>query len=524
MNNSTEIESVGASGIALDTGVDSECDVQSMLAANMASKWWRLNNLYWIIDKQGQRCKFRCNRAQTWLYNRHWFLNIVLKARQLGFTTFICLWILDEALFHRDIEAGVIAHTKDDATKIFRRKFKYPYDNLPDWIRAARPLVIESKTELSFNNGSIISVGTSMRSGTLNFLLVTELAKIAAKYPDKAREIKTGSLETIATGQMAWIESTAEGSAGMFYEYCQTAEKQALGGTPLTPLDYRFFFFPWYMNPEYQLDPDSVVIPDTLKAYFEKISAENSVKISPAQRAWFTKKKERLGDDMKREYPSNSKESFEESIEGAYFKTQFRAIYKEGRICSVPVQDGVLVHTWWDIGMDDATAIWFVQLVGREVHCVDYLEHSGEGVAYYKRKMDERGYLYGQHLAPHDIKVREWGAGQGRLKSAEDAGLFLEMVPKCQNKMDSIESARTMLSICWFDEEKCAEGIKHLENYRKEWDEKRQCYRTVPLHDEHSNGADAFQTGAWGRSLILGGSKAKAVDLDAQGGSFGGLV
>lgn len=499
-------------------------DDYDILRDNLRSKEWRLNNLYWIIDKTGQRVKFRTNVAQVWLFKNLWFMNLILKARQLGFTTFICIWMLDECLFHQDLEAGIIAHTREDASKIFRRKIKYPYDNLPDWLKDALPLSTKSQTELSFGNGSTISVGTSMRSGTLNFLLVSEFGKICARFPEKAREIASGSLETIASGQMAFIESTAEGASGLFYEYCQIAEKLTQTGKPLTKMDYRFFFFPWFMNPEYQMDPGTVLISSTMMDYFSKIEAETGKTITMPQRAWYVKKHERLGIDMKREYPSTPQEAFEQSIEGTYFANEFRAIYNEKRITSVPVQTGALVHTWWDLGMDDATAIWFIQVIGREIHIVDFYEASGEGLPHYKGVLNGKGYLYGKHLAPHDIRVRELGTGQSRIDAALALGIRFEIVPRVENKIDAIEAARRMLSLCWFDEVKCADGITHLEQYRKEWDEHHQRYKSQPLHDEHSDGADAFLTGAWGQSLFYISNRVMAATTDDDSKGFGGHV
>ena len=147
--------------------------LKAEIKANFTNKWWRLNNLYWIIDKKGQRVLFRCNREQTKLYDEMWFLNIILKARQFGGTTFVDLYFLDGCLFNDNVEAGIIAHNKEDAKKIFRRKVKYPYDNLPDWLKTEKRLITDSQTELAINNGSIIYVGTSMRSGTLQYLQIS---------------------------------------------------------------------------------------------------------------------------------------------------------------------------------------------------------------------------------------------------------------------------------------------------------------------------------------------------------------
>ncbi len=129
------------------------------LARNLADKWWRLNNLYYIIDKKGRKVLFHLNRAQRWLYNGMWYMNLILKSRQHGFTTFIAIFILDECLFNDNKEGGIIAHNLDDAKKIFRRKIKYPYDNLPDFIKRNRTLKTDSASEMFFRENNCFCDG-----------------------------------------------------------------------------------------------------------------------------------------------------------------------------------------------------------------------------------------------------------------------------------------------------------------------------------------------------------------------------
>ena len=133
------------------------------------------------------------NWAQEDLFREMHFMNVVLKARQLGFTTFIDLFMLDQCLFNSNVRAGIIAHNRDDAKIIFRDKIKYPYDNLPDVLRARISAESDTAQELLFSNNSSIRVGTSLRSGTLQLLHVSEYGKLCAKYPEKAREVRTGA-------------------------------------------------------------------------------------------------------------------------------------------------------------------------------------------------------------------------------------------------------------------------------------------------------------------------------------------
>jgi len=466
---------------------------KEQLEQTLGDQWWRLNNLYYIIDKEGNKVKFKPNIVQTLFYKNIWFRNIILKARQFGFTTFICILWLDICLFNENVRAGIIAHNQEDAKKFFRDKIKFAYDNLPEHIKEARPAKRDAANELLFEStNSSIYVASSMRSGTINYLHVSEFGKIAAKYPDKAKEIVTGAFEAVSTGNFIIIESTAEGRSGYFFEYCQDAQSLKEIGAKLTALDFRFHFFPWYDNSEYQLEGNVIIFPH-LSEYFKELEAKG-IELSDAQKAWYVKKHGTLGDDMKREYPSTPEEAFFASIQGAYFKTEMQNIRKDKRITNVSYDRTFPVDTYWDLGVNDVNAIWFAQTVGKEIRVIDYYENSGEGMGHYFEKMKEKGYRYGKHYAPHDIEVREYTSGVSRKDTAREMGIEFETIPRVSAKEDSIEAARITLNICVFDEERCHDGIVHLESYRKKWDERLGTYRKEPLHDEHSNGADAFQT------------------------------
>ncbi|WP_269715778.1 hypothetical protein [Caulobacter sp. NIBR2454] len=465
-------------------------------ADNLKDQLWRLNNLYWITNKRGEKIRFTLNEAQASLLRDQHYLNIILKARQLGFTTFIQIYILDICVFYPDTRAGVIAHTRDDAEAIFRDKIKFAYDNLPAAIRAKVPIEKSNTTTLELANNSLIRVGTSLRSGTFQYLHVSEFGKICARYPEKAREIVTGALNAIEAGQMAWIESTAEGQEGRFYELVEEAQSKARLGTTLTPLDWKFHFYAWWEEPTYTMDPRGVAIPPKLDRYFRELEPEIGVRLTPGQKAWYAKKAEVQKDDMKREFPSTPKEAFEASVEGAYYGAQMAAAETEGRIGRVPYEPTLRVETWWDLGMSDAMSIWFVQRFRREIRVIDYYEASGEGLAHYAKHLSEKPYTYSRHIGPHDSRVRELGTGVSRVETAESLGVRpWEVAPKL-DVADGIDAVRNLLARCWFDAEKCADGIKALKNYRKEWDEHRGVWLSRPRHDWASHGADAFRTGS----------------------------
>lgn len=189
--------------------------------------------------------------------------------------------------------------------------------------------------------------------------------------------------------------------------------------------------------------------------------------------------------------------SFEVPIQGAYYAKQLMQADTDGRISNVPYDTAVEVNTAWDLGIDDAMSIWLYQLCGREIHIIDYLEGSGEGLAYYIKILKEKPYVYGTHYAPHDIKVRELGTGKSRLETAKNLGIEFE-VARMLPINDGIEAVRNILSRCWFDSSKCEKGLSALRSYHKEWDELHQVFRLKPTHDWSSHGADSFRTLAVG--------------------------
>lgn len=219
----------------------------------LCDKRWRLENLYWITDKSGNEVKFNLNWAQEELYHNMWYKVIILKARQLGITTYFTINYLDDCFWYKNVAAGIVTHRREDSEEIFKKKVKFAYDRMPSWTRAFNQAKNDRAGELVFTNGSSYRVSTGFRSGTYSRLLISEYGKICAKSPDTATEILTGTLNTVAEDQIIVIESTAEGRSGHYYEMCKTAFAKKEAGKKLTKMDYRPFFFPWYQENSYRL-------------------------------------------------------------------------------------------------------------------------------------------------------------------------------------------------------------------------------------------------------------------------------
>lgn len=190
--------------------------------------------------------------------------------------------------------------------------------------------------------------------------------------------------------------------------------------------------------------------------------------------------------------------SFDAPVEGAYYENEFNWLYKQEpkRLAAIPHEPKLPVHTAWDIGSDDDTAIIFFQQYGQEIRIIDCLSDNNQSVAYYWRKLQERanseGYNYGMHLAPHDIKVTEWGTGKTRFETARELGLKFKILPRL-DVQDGIDATRMILKKCWFDQVKCESLIDALVHYHKEKDEKKQRWANKPFHDWSSHFADAMR-------------------------------
>ena len=490
---------------------------ETELAECLADPMWRVcsGQLYKIMTKDDALADgtsvmpFLPNRAQRRFIKRLWFRNIILKARQLGFTTLIAILWLDHALFNENQRCGIVAHEREVAEEIFRDKVRFAYDNLPDALRAAMPLKQASATTLLFaHNNSSIKVAISVRGGTIHRLHISEFGKICAKYPKKAAEVLTGSLPAVPKDGIAIIESTAEGQGGAFHDMAIKAEARSQIDRPLTIREWRFNFEPWWKNDDYQMDPTGVIITAKEHDYFDTVEAAARTTLTLPQRAWYiaTRESDFAGDAEKmwQEYPSTSKEAFQASTEGKYYTVQLAAARKSGRIGNVPHVSHVPVHTFWDIGKRDGTAVWLMQKVGLEHRFIGYIEDHEQPFEHYILELEKLGYLWGTHHLPHDathqrqLKKRNISA-QEMLQEMRPHWRF-DIVPRIEDITVGIQKTRSMFSQCWFDETTCALGLQRLTNYGKERDPRLNVWKPTPLHDENSEGADAFRQFAQGWS------------------------
>lgn len=219
--------------------------------------------------------------------------------------------------------------------------------------------------------------------------------------------------------------------------------------------------------------------------------------INYSDNPWFpsTLEAERVEDKKKRidMYDHIWEGGFLVFSEGAYYSTEMRRCRDEERISEVRYDRAKPVITAWDLGVGDSTAIWFAQYIGTEVHIIDYYEASGVGLDHYAKVLQDKGYIYDQHILPHDVRVRELGTGKSRLETLDGLGIRnVEIAPQLMVD-DGIQQVRSLLDRCWFDEKKCEKGIDCLINYSRDYDENGKTWRSRPRHDWSSHGADAFR-------------------------------
>lgn len=195
-------------------------------------------------------------------------------------------------------------------------------------------------------------------------------------------------------------------------------------------------------------------------------------------------------------------------LEGAVYARELRTAVEEGRVTRVDYDPTKPVHTFWDLGWRDATAIWFAQVVGFDYRIIDYHQDVQRTVNHYLKVLQSKDYIYGLDFLPHDADATNMPAGGRTIKGLMlEAGRKVRIIPNTKIAV-GINAARTIFANCWFDEQRCADGLNCLRRYRYEKDDKTGTYQRIPVHDEYSHGADAF------RYLALGLRERKEAKLD----------
>lgn len=207
---------------------------------------------------------------------------------------------------------------------------------------------------------------------------------------------------------------------------------------------------------------------------------------------------------------------FTANSQGFYYLKLMEEALTSGRIANIPYNPEIPVDTWWDIGVSDSTAIWFTQIVGKEIHLIDYYQSNSVGIDAYVKELQSRAYVYGKHNFPHDMVVTEFGTGRSRMEVAENllGSKNVNLLPKL-GREDGINAARVIIPRCYFDQTKCADGIRALQNYHRQYDTRIQEFKNQPVHDWSSHAADAFRYLATG--FVMPSNKKRSDMLRRRG-------
>lgn len=491
---------------------------------------WRLNNLYWIENKAGRLQRFAMNAAQLRLHEGLWHRNAILKARQLGISTYVAMLILDRCLFTPNFHAGIIDKTLPDAEQKLE-KIRFAWEHMDYEPPSAQPHeralamlgglikqssgvqkrgewrpVADARGRLAFANGSDVRLGTTLRGGTLQLLHVSELAHVSVHAPWRAREIRTGAVNTVPAEGTIILESTHEGGRyGVNYEMMLQAMENNVKAE-LSPLDFRFFFFSWFDHSDYTLNGMQRGWGDALAAYFEKLENESGIRLTHGQKLWYARMERTMGAAMRQEYPSTPQEAFSTGNDGAIYGTQIALLREQGRVgVEFPYRPDEPLYTAWDLGLSDHTAIWLIQHWGGQVYWLDHYAANQLPLEHYAGKIHEWEQAYGRigaHFLPHDAAHRD-PHGQSYVESMEKCGISaVRVVPRTPDIWRGINSLRGLLARSWFHRntltqrlspkgEKEPSGLTCLEMYHTAPPGASGAYRDAPVHDAFSHSADA---------------------------------
>lgn len=440
--------------------------------------------------------QFKKNRAQDHYSKNHWYRNLILKSRQLGFTTFEAIDALDDVLFTPNLDALMIAHNLEAGSAIFDKKISFAWDKLPEPIKTLYGVDTKSTKTLKFDFGkrgfSSIAVDTSGRSGTYRRVHITELADIAKKYPKKIPDIIEGTIPAIPTSGRLDIESTSQGASGEFYEMFMAAYER---GEPTQNQEYKAHFYNWTWDDE-EMAKKAKPVHFSQMEQGEKFEAYaikhnlNPIQITYYYQKWLSLNKK--WNALKREYPTTPEEAFEAIAEGTFYGEQIGLMEQNGQIGVFPYDRAMKVHTVWDLGVGKNMRVGFYQrdTTINRIYRIDHLIGEGsEGLPELIAKVKKKPYIYGKHFAPHDIEATDVGTGKTRMEAARALDFTFSMVPD-QTLEDGINAVPLFLDRLFINRETNREWLKSMKNYGREWDEKRGMYKDEPLHNWASHDAD----------------------------------
>lgn len=464
----------------------------------LKSKQYRISHLYKIVNKAKELVPFVPNRAQEHFLKVAHTRNIILKSRQLGFTTLETIDSLDDVLFNRNQDALIIANDLDSAEAIFDKKIQLAWDNFDPKLKAIIGVDKDQAKTLKFDFGdgtySSIAVDNSGRSGTYSRVHITELGEVAKKFPQKAEEIISGTIPAVPKDGRVDIESTAQGSQGLFFEMFWSAWR---AGEPTTPEQFKAHFYSWRWDADID-DIDDPVPLSKLPQEFQDYKRQHKLdewEITYYYRKWLSLNKD--WEMLRREYPTTPEEAFASIIEGVIWAEEIGRARSDGRFKTVPWERAIPVHTVWDLGIGANLAVGFYQRVQNETRLIDYWEGTeSEGLPQAAGVVLRKPYTYGKHFFPHDVRTTDQSTGKDRVATLKSLGIReIHYVPELSVD-DGINAGRLLWDHLWVNVPTCNLWVTGVSEYRWSRDVRKGVWLHTPYHDSASHKGDVHRYAA----------------------------
>ena len=460
----------------------------------------RVNTLYSIINRDGERVPFRMNAAQRVVYDAVYKRGkkrlLVLKARQHGCSTLIGLMALDRLIWGENVTISLCCDTEHNARRMFTNVIRRGLDE----VSARVPELFESTTkehdsvqQLTLKHGkgyvNQMYAGTRVRSSTNQMVHISEMGKVAATNPEMASEIVKGAFPSAGKNGLIIVESTHEGGKnGEFYKLCEEAlENKAKGRSDA--LDWELLFLPWWLEPTYT--SESGEVDERLRKYFSDCDM-HGVKLRDGQKKWYSREWRVYRERMFQEYPTTIDECWRQSNEGSVYGGEIARLRFSERVGTVNRIDRLGVLVAMDIGMSDSTSYWVVQPEGGGVRVLESYTDSGRQIYEYYERIKK---TYGEEvelILPHDAGHRSL-TGDTPLAVARRYFKDVHILERTKDIWIGINAGRQILERAYFDAGKCAVGLGALEQYSRRWNATQCGWTDEVVHDKHSHAADAWR-------------------------------
>ena len=481
---------------------------QKSLDSKYFDEEYFINNHIWIVPKkivrEGQEeidethiigpHYLKVNSSQKVLLSENHTMIIIVKGRQMGITT---LWIARcffRAITIPHFAAGIIADTKKHAQE-FLNAIRIMYDHLPPDLKSTLEITKNNTQEIGFSNGSSIQVSVSFVSGTLQWLHVTEFAKLAENNPKAANDILQGSKETIGMGNYFILECTSRGPGGLFQKVWDKAEIR-----PRDLLRFKRIFLPTYNHLEYRLPGEESDLSDEMRLYFDRLEHAIGHSLPVEYKIWYQSKLSTMTDkyQMFQEYPNTIDEAFEVDDEGRIFINYVRKAESDGRIGEIPVDVTMPVLVCMDLGFNDMNSLIFFQDYDDDWFRFIYgYQNNNQHISYYIRLMNqvaqENFWSISTVILPHDGNRNDVSQNLGSTaKQLHTHNYKVLIVKRPTRKIDSINDAKKIFHKCKFDKKMCKDFIDALKLYKRKLD-MFGVPTDKPVHDQFSHYCDSFQ-------------------------------